>query len=206
MLEFSSLDPVYSFLQVVFIDLALAGDNAIVIAMAAAGLPAEQRRKALLLGIAAAAVLRIAFASVALQMLNIVGLTLAGGILLLWVCWKLWREIREGYLDESDEEETTDKAPKHLSQAVIQIIVADISMSLDNVLAVAGAAREHPFVLVFGLCLSIALMALAATLIARLLQKFKWIAYLGLAVILYVAIEMILGGGMEAATAVKALM
>lgn len=204
--EISSLDPIYSFLQVVFIDLALAGDNAIVIAMAAAGLPAEQRRKALFLGIAAAAVLRIAFASVALQMLNIVGLTLAGGILLLWVCWKLWREIREGYLDESGEEETHDKAPKHLSQAVIQIIIADISMSLDNVLAVAGAAREHPVVLVFGLCLSIALMALAATLIAKLLQRFKWIAYLGLAVILYVAIEMILGGGMEAATAVKAFM
>jgi YjbE family integral membrane protein len=196
MLDHITAEAGYSFLKVVFIDLALAGDNAIVIAVAAAGLPEEQRRRALVLGIAAAAVMRIAFASVAVQMLNVIGLTLAGGILLLWVCWKLWCEVRAGHA--ADDAEGTGHQPKTLKSAIAQIIIADLSMSLDNVLAVAGAAREHPVVLVFGLILSIALMAFAATLIARLLQRHSWIAYIGLAVILYVALEMIVSGGFEA--------
>lgn len=196
MFEIFSSEAVTSFFKVIFIDVALAGDNAIVIAMAAATLPAEQRKKAIMLGIAAAAVLRIIFALLAVQMLNVVGLTLAGGILLLWVCWKLWRELREGEVDAEDGKGADKK--KSLRQAVIQIILADISMSLDNVLAVAGAAREHPGVLVFGLALSVGLMAVAATFIAKLLQRHRWIAYLGLAIILYVSLEMIFHGGQEA--------
>jgi YjbE family integral membrane protein len=189
-------------LQVIMIDLVLAGDNAVVIGLAAAGLPKEQRRKAILIGIIAATVLRIAFAAVAAQMLMIVGLLLAGGILLLWVCWKMWRELRDGSGHAEIPDDDAEPAPgaparKTLAQATWQIIVADVSMSLDNVLAVAGAAREHPYVLVFGLALSIALMGLAASWIARLLQTHRWIAYVGLAIILYVAGDMIYRGSRE---------
>ncbi len=190
------------------IDLVLAGDNAIVIGLAAAGLPKDQRNKAILIGIIAATVLRIIFAGITTQLLAIVGLLLAGGILLLWVCWKMWRELRDsdGHdveeiiadQDLNNDGEIAKTAPrKTFAQAAWQILVADITMSLDNVLAVAGAAREHPWVLVFGLALSIALMGLAATFIARLLQKHRWIAYVGLAVILYVSLEMIYRGGLE---------
>jgi YjbE family integral membrane protein len=194
-------------LQVIGIDLVLAGDNAIVIGLAAAGLPKEQRGRAILVGIAAATVLRIGFALATTYLLNIVGLVLAGGILLLWVCWKMWRELREGHSDENRAEEAltgedinadgtvAGGAPsKTFAQAATQIVLADISMSLDNVLAVAGAAREHPTVLVVGLGLSIALMGIAATFIARLLNKHRWIAYLGLAIIVYVALKMIWEG------------
>jgi len=196
-------------LQVVMIDLVLAGDNAIVIGLAAAGLPKEQRAKAILWGIVAATVLRIAFASVTVQLLQIVGLLLAGGVLLLWVCWKMWHELRhsahdldavEALANEDIDKSgaVADKAPrKTYAQAIWQIIVADVSMSLDNVLAVAGAAREHPYILVFGLALSIALMGLAATFIARLLQNHRWIAYVGLLIILYVALEMCYRGAVE---------
>ena len=189
-------------LQVVMIDLVLAGDNAVVIGLAAGGLPKEQRRKAIVIGIAAATVLRVGFAGVAAQVLQIVGLLLAGGILLLWVCWKMWRELRAGAdhgLSEEGEDgaEPGGPARKTLAQATWQIIVADVSMSLDNVLAVAGAAREHPYVLVFGLVLSIALMALAAAWIARLLNTHRWIAYVGLAIIVYVAGDMIYRGAGE---------
>jgi YjbE family integral membrane protein len=191
-------------LQVVMIDLVLAGDNAVVIGLAAGGLPKEQRRKAIVIGIAAATVLRVGFAGVAAQVLQIVGLLLAGGILLLWVCWKMWRELRAGP-DHGLSDEGHDGAEprpgarprKTLAQATWQIIVADVSMSLDNVLAVAGAAREHPYVLVFGLVLSIALMALAAAWIARLLNTHRWIAYVGLAIIVYVAGDMIYRGAGE---------
>lgn len=196
--------------QVIMIDLVLAGDNAIVIGLAAAGLPREQRTKAILIGILAATVLRILFAAVTTQLLQILGLLLMGGILLLWVAWKMWRELRDGDSDETEAlEAITDtdlnadqavagKAPrKTLSQAVTQIVVADISMSLDNVLAVAGAAREHPTVLILGLTLSIALMGLAASFIARLLQKHRWLAYVGLVIILYVALKMIYEGAHE---------
>jgi YjbE family integral membrane protein len=182
--------------QVVMIDLVLAGDNAIVIGLAAAGLPQQQRAKAILIGVIAATMLRIAFAAVTVQLLQIVGLLLAGGLLLLWVCWKIWREVRANH-PGPDEVGKDAVKPKTFAQAAWQIVVADISMSLDNVLAVAGAAREHPVVLVFGLGLSVALMGVAANFIAGLLQKHRWIAYVGLAIILYVACEMIYRGAHE---------
>jgi len=192
--------------QVVFIDLVLAGDNAIVVGMAAAGVAREQRAKVIFWGIAAAVVLRIVFALLTTQLLAIIGLTFAGGILLLWVCWKLFRELREQREEDigaemvaSDGESAAGSATVHktMGAAVWQVIVADVSMSLDNVLAVAGAAREHLWVLVVGLVLSVALMGAAATVIARLLSRYHWIAYIGLAVILYVALEMIWRGGFE---------
>jgi YjbE family integral membrane protein len=196
-----------AFFQVIMIDLVLAGDNAIVIGLAAAGLPKDQRTKVILIGIAAATLLRIVFALLTTQLLQIVGLLLAGGILLLWVCWKMWRELRTSHEEMVEAEEAlsgTDlnadgtvagKGPrKTFAQAAWQIVIADVSMSLDNVLAVAGAARDHPYVLIFGLVLSIALMGIAAGFIANLLQKHRWIAYVGLAVILYVALDMIYRG------------
>jgi YjbE family integral membrane protein len=203
-----------TFFQVVMIDLVLAGDNAIVIGLAAAGLPQEQRTKAILAGIVAATVLRILFAGVTTQLLKLVGLLFAGGLLLLWVCWKMWRELRMPADDEREDAligydvnadgTLTARAPrKTLAQAAGQIIVADVSMSLDNVLAVAGAAREHPVMLIFGLGLSIALMGVAASFIARLLQNHRWIAYVGLAVILYVALEMVYRGTHELRLVVK---
>jgi YjbE family integral membrane protein len=185
-------------LQVVMIDLVLAGDNAIVIGLAASGLEAKLRGRAILIGIVAATVLRIAFAAFTIELLEIVGLLLAGGVLLLWVCWKMWRELRNSRHATSAEVASGGTlAPKTLWQAAWQIIVADVSMSLDNVLAVAGAAREHPAALVFGLALSIVMMGVAASLIARLLERHRWITYIGLAVILYVAGDMIYRGFLE---------
>ena len=203
-------------LQVILIDLVLAGDNAIVIGLAAAGLPREQRNRAILVGIGAATVLRIFFAAITTQLLAITGLLLAGGILLLWVCWKMWRELRAGHETEQQAAEealvgadlnrdgsVAGGIPrKTFAQAATQIVVADVSMSLDNVLAVAGAAREHLTVLVIGLALSIALMGLASTWIARLIGRFRWIAYVGLLIILYVALKMILEGWHEVLPAV----
>jgi len=196
--------------QVVMIDLALAGDNAIVVGMAAAGLPQEQRTRAIVFGMTGATVLLIMFAGIATQLLKLVGLLFAGGVLLLWVCWKMWRELRSHAEAEEDAVEVLadydlnadgtiagHARPKTLVQAAAQIIVADVSMSLDNVLAVAGAAREHPVVLVFGLSLSILLMGIAARFIAGLLHKYRWIAYIGLAVILYVAVGMVYRGANE---------
>jgi YjbE family integral membrane protein len=189
-----------AFLQVMAIDLVLAGDNAIVIGLAAAGLPAESRARAILVGIIAATVLRLAFAAVAIELLAIVGLLLAGGILLLWVCWKMWRELRGPGAEETEAALRAGDAQvprKTFAQAAWQIVVADVSMSLDNVLAVAGAAREHPAALVFGLGLSIVLMGFAASFIARLLNRHRWVAYVGLAIILYVAVDMIWRGFLE---------
>lgn len=190
-------------LQVVAIDVALAGDNAVVVGMAAAGLPAIHRKRAILIGIIAAAALRIVFASFTMQLLQVVGLLLAGGLLLLWVAWKLWREL-SGQAQEAREESEHEAAEaaqrgdgKSFGQAVWQIVVADVSMSLDNVLAVAGASRDHEWVLVIGLALSVALMGLAANLVAKLLNRFRWIAYVGLVIILYVAIRMIWDGAHE---------
>jgi YjbE family integral membrane protein len=183
-------------LQVIAIDLVLAGDNAVVIGLAAAGLDPAQRKKAILVGIIAATVLRILFATVAVHLLAIIGLLLAGGLLLLWVCWKMWRELHAGHGGE-EEAIGADAPKKTFFQAATQIVVADISMSLDNVLAVAGAAREHPSVLVIGLGLSIALMGIAANFIANLLNKHRWIAYVGLAIILYVSLDMIYRGAIE---------
>lgn len=197
-------------LAVIGIDLVLAGDNAIVIGLAAAGLPKNLRGKAILIGIIAATVMRILFAALTTQLLQIVGLLLAGGILLLWVCWKMWRELRTSQSEETAAEEAlsdtdinqdgriaTGAPSKTLMQAAIQIVIADVSMSLDNVLAVAGAAREHMSVLVVGLLLSIALMGLAASFIARLLNRHRWIAYVGLMIIFYVALKMIWEGAHE---------
>lgn len=228
-MDFSFLGPeatalIAAFFQVILIDLVLAGDNAIVVGLAAAGLPARQRNKVILIGIAAATVLRILFALGTTYLLAIIGLTFAGGILLLWVCWKFWRELehqrRENKIKamrrgekltaqekrelEEGESALPGAAPaKSMRQAVIQIIVADVSMSLDNVLAVAGAAHEHPNVLIFGLILSVALMGIAASFIANLLKRFHWIAYIGLAVIFYVAGDMIWRGWAELAPIVN---
>jgi YjbE family integral membrane protein len=207
-----------AFGQVIFIDLVLAGDNAIVVGLAAAGLPAHQRTKVILIGIGAATLMRIAFALATSHLLLIFGLTLAGGVLLLWVCWKFWREIehqrRERTLaaqrrgEKLSTEERKELAAgesalpgaapaKTMRQAILQIVIADVSMSLDNVLAVAGAAHDHPNILIFGLALSVALMGLAASLIASLLKRYPWIAYLGLAVIFYVAVDMIWRGSLQ---------
>jgi YjbE family integral membrane protein len=193
-------------LQVIMIDLVLAGDNAVVIGLATAGLPAEQRRRAIIIGILAATALRIAFAGVATQLLQIIGLLLAGGILLLWVCWKMWRELRATSRHAHDSDLAAGHpARKTFAQATLQIVIADVSMSLDNVLAVAGAAREHPFVLTFGLLLSVPMMGIAANLLGRLIQTHRRIAYLGLAVILYVACEMIYRGALELKPVVAAV-
>ena len=202
-------------LMVLFIDVVLAGDNAIVVGMAAAGLPPEQRKKAIFWGIIAATLMRIGFASITVQLLQIVGIVLAGGVLLLWVCWKMYRELRDGGSHgdasvtdqhegvESLENGATPGAPKKtLRQAITQILVADVSMSLDNVLAVAGAAREHPGILIVGLIVAVALMGVAANVIAKYIERFRWIGWFGLAVIVYVALKMIWEGFHEVAPVV----
>ncbi|WP_273699771.1 TerC family protein [Paracoccus sphaerophysae] len=189
-------------LQVIAIDLVLAGDNAIVIGLAAAGLPRELRNRAILVGIIAATVMRIGFALITTQLLAIKGLLLVGGVLLLWVCWKMYTELRAGHAhdDAMDDVVAGDSAAdsgaprKTFAQAAMQIVIADVSMSLDNVLAVAGAAHGHFQVLIIGLVLSIALMGLASTWIARVINKYPWIAWGGLLVILYVSIKMIYEG------------
>src|SRR4051794_33512266 len=197
-----SREAIAAFFQIIMIDIVLAGDNAIVVGALAAGLPAAQRRKVIMIGVLAALVLRIFFALIVSQLLQIVGLVLAGGFLLLWVAWRMYRELRHsGESAGSDEilgdERSGTKAAKSFTAAAWGVAVADVSMSLDNVLAVAGAAREHPWVLVFGLILSVILMGVAASVIARLLNRYRWIAYFGLAVILYIAFDMIYRGALE---------
>jgi YjbE family integral membrane protein len=202
--DFFSAGALGALLQVLMIDLVLAGDNAVAVGVVAAGLPAKDRRRAILWGLAAAVVTRIAFALIATQLMGIIGLLLAGGILLLWVCWKMWRELRAQAAEDErqaravlDDDPTTEPkgAPaKSFRGALLQILVADLSMSLDNVLAVAGAAREHPAVLALGLLLSVGLMGVAASAIARLLHRFRWIGYIGLAIVLYVALHMMWEG------------
>ncbi|MBN8810125.1 MULTISPECIES: TerC family protein [Sphingomonas] len=194
--DFSNLgDPsaLAAFGSVLMIDLVLAGDNAIVVGALAAGLPADQRKKVILIGIGAALLLRILFALIVSWLMGIVGLIFAGGLLLLWVSWKFWREIREGG-PHADEVESGLKPARSFAAAAWAVAVADVSMSLDNVLAVAGAAREHPGILVVGLLLSVALMGIAANLIAKLINRYPWIAYLGLIVIVFVAFRMIYEG------------
>ena len=188
-----------AFFEILFIDIVLAGDNAIVVGALAAGLPAEQRKKVIMIGVIAALVLRIAFALIVTQLLQIVGLVLAGGILLLWVAWRMYREIR--HKDESagsdeilGDEHSGLRSAKSFAGAAWGVALADVSMSLDNVLAVAGAARDHPYVLVFGLVLSVLLMGLAANFIARYIDRYRWIAWVGLVVILWVAVKMIYEG------------
>jgi YjbE family integral membrane protein len=189
-----------AYAEVITINLVLSGDNVIVIGMAAAGLAADLRQKAIFAGIAAAAIIRIAFAVIAIEILAVPGITLLGGVLLLWVCWNMFKELRSS--SEADEEPdmagegamATVHEPKRLSQAIIQIVVADVSMSLDNVLAVAGAASENMNALIFGLILSVVLMAVASSLVAKLLAKYRWIGWLGLAIIVYVAAGMVYEG------------
>jgi YjbE family integral membrane protein len=201
-LDLISPGSIGAFLQVVMIDLVLAGDNAIVIGMAAAGLHGAMRRRAILIGIGAATLMRIVFALVATQLLALTGLLLAGGLLLLWVAWKMWQELRAQAAEAvaqpayalADGAAVNESGRKTLGQAVIQIVLADLSMSLDNVLAVAGAARDHFEALIFGLALSVVLMGVASAYIARLLNRFRWIAWVGLLIILYVALRMIYGG------------
>ena len=179
-------------LQVLLIDLTLAGDNAIVVGMAVSGLPVRQKRPAIVVGILGATVLRIALSVVTLRLLAIVGLVLAGGLLLLWVSWKMYRELRR----PSHRPAVIGK-PKSLRQAMFQIIIADLSMSFDNVIAVAGAAQGHAWVLVTGLAVSVVLMGLAASWIARLLERHGWVAWIGLLIVLYVALHMIWAGSRE---------
>ena len=183
------IDQIWPLFQVVLVDLVLAGDNAIVVALAATGVPAAVRQRVIFIGIAGAAITRILFALITVKLLQFPGLLLVGGLLLLWVCWNLWRDLRAGESDIDDQ--NLKRESKSLRHAIGLIILADVSMSLDNVLAVAGVARDNTFVLIVGLALSVILMMCAATVIARLLQKQRWIAYAGLAIILYVAITMI---------------
>jgi YjbE family integral membrane protein len=194
-----SASAITALLEILFIDIVLAGDNAIVVGALAAGLPAEQRRKVIMIGVAAALVLRIAFALIVSQLLQVVGLVLAGGILLLWVAWRMYRELRHkdesaGSTEIAGDEHSGVKPAKSFASAAWGVALADVSMSLDNVLAVAGAAREHPYVLVFGLVLSVVLMGAAANFIARYIDRYRWIAWGGLLVILWVALKMIYEG------------
>ena len=187
------------FFEILMIDIVLAGDNAIVVGALAAGLPPAQRKRVILIGVLAALVLRIAFALLVTQLLQIVGLILAGGLLLLWVAWRMWRELRDagesaGSPEIEGDEDSGVGAAKSFAAAVWGVAIADVSMSLDNVLAVAGAAKDHPQMLVFGLVLSVILMGVAANFIARYIERYRWIAYVGLAVILWVAGKMIWEG------------
>ena len=199
-----------AFLQVLMIDLVLAGDNAIVVGALAAGLPADQRKKVILIGVLAALVLRIAFALVVTQLMQIVGLIFVGGLLLIWVAWKMWRELRhtgqsQGSPEIEGDEHSGLKPAKSFAGAAWAVAVADVSMSLDNVLAVAGAAREHPGILIVGLIFAVALMGIAANIIAQYIERYRWIAYLGLAVIVYVAVKMIYDGWVDPSVGVGTL-
>jgi YjbE family integral membrane protein len=184
--------------QVLFIDVVLAGDNAVVVGMAVVGLPSGQKRTAIVLGLAAATVIRIGCAAITFKLLEIIGLTLAGGLLLLWVCWRMYRDLRPRLPDGAEE-----AAPrKTLGRAMLQILLADLSMSLDNVLAVAGAAEGHVWVLVAGLTISVVLMGIAAGILAGLLERYRWVGWVGVLIVLYVALKMIWEGSNQVAQAV----
>ncbi|MGT2513187.1 YjbE family putative metal transport protein [Sphingomonas panni] len=190
-----------AFGQVVLIDVMLAADNAIVVGALAAGLPADMRRKVILIGVGAALLVRVAFALLVTQLLQVTGLVFAGGLLLVWVAWKMWRELR----GEAGEDAVVQVAPRSFASAAWAVAIADVSMSLDNVLAVAGAARDHPGILAIGLILSVALMGVAANVLARVIERYRWVAYVGLAVILYVACRMIVEGLTDPARGVLTL-
>lgn len=197
----------FALIQVVLIDVVLAGDNAVVIGMAAARVPQVARRKVIFWGLVAAVVLRVLLASMTVQLLEVIGLMFAGGVLLLWVCWKLWRDIREAAAEKDSLAALSSIADKlggpfsseatnqMVRRAIVQIAAADLSMSLDNVLAVAGAAQQHYVVLAVGLMLSIGLMGIAASMIAKVLNRYPWVSYAGLFIVLFVAIKMIWEGG-----------
>jgi YjbE family integral membrane protein len=195
-------DQLTALVQVILIDLVMSGDNAIIIGMAVAGLPKENRTKIIVWGVVGATVLRIIFAALTTELLQIIGLTLAGGLLLLWVAYRMFRELRaKGHSEAAHAEGSATAKPKTAGQAMLQIIAADVSMSLDNVLAVAGAARDHKTVLWIGLILSIVLMAVASNAIAKILDRYHWIAWVGFAIILYVAGSMIWDGTHEVVAA-----
>lgn len=200
-----------AFLQVLMIDIVLAGDNAIVVGALAAGLPADQRRKVIFIGVLAALVLRIAFALVVTQLMQIVGLIFVGGLLLVWVAWKMWRELRDhsgespGSPEIAGDEDSGLRPAKSFAAAAWAVAIADVSMSLDNVLAVAGAARDHPGILIVGLIFAVALMGVAANIIAKYIERYRWIAYVGLAVILYVAVKMIYEGWIDPSVGIGTL-
>lgn len=199
-----SASAVAAFLEILFIDIVLAGDNAIVVGALAAGLPADQRKKVILIGVIAALVLRIGFALVVSQLLKVVGLVLAGGILLLWVAWRMYRELKHKDESPGSEEVVGDehsgmRPARTFAGAAWGVALADVSMSLDNVLAVAGAARDHPWVLVFGLVLSVLLMGVAANFIANYIERYRWIGWIGLLVILWVALKMVYEGAAHVA-------
>ena len=199
-----------AFGQVLMIDIMLAGDNAIVVGALAAGLPADQRRKVIMIGIVAALILRIIFALAVTWLLGIVGLVFAGGLLLLWVAFKMWRDLRHsgespGSTEVEGDEHSGLKPAKSFAAAAWAVAVADVSMSLDNVLAVAGAARDHPGILVIGLILSVALMGIAANVLAKYIERYRWIAWVGLAVIVYVAIKMIYDGFVDPSVGITTL-
>jgi len=196
-MDIFSLDAFSVFVQVIFVDLVLAADNAIIVAMVASRVPPEIRQKVIFMGIAAAVVMRIGFSLIAIQLLAVPGLKLVGGLLLLWVCWKLWQEIRK---PEEDEESATDQESTQftsINTAIFQIVLADLSMSIDNVLAIAGLSRDYPLILVFGLVLSVAFMIFAATLISKVVEKYPLVTYIGLAIIFYVALQMVYEGTIE---------
>ncbi len=201
--DWADTQALIALLSVVVIDVVLAGDNAVVVGMAASGLPRAEQHRVIALGIAMATVLRIGFAVVTIQLLAIIGLTLAGGILLLWVAWKMYRELQKPRRDTADSRQGDpgeDDAPrkgKSFRQALVQVVLADVSMSLDNVLAVAGTARDNLWVLVLGLILSVALMGVASTIVARLLDRHPWFAWIGLAIVFVVALRMIYDGSSE---------
>ena len=201
-----------AFLQVLMIDLVLAGDNAIVVGALAAGLPDDQRKKVIVIGVLAALVLRIAFALAVTWLMGIVGLVLAGGLLLLWVAWRMYRDIHShapgmsaGSPEIEGDEHSGVKPAKTFAAAAWAVAVADVSMSLDNVLAVAGAAREHPGIMIVGLIFAVALMGLAANIIAKYIERYRWIAYFGLAVIVYVAVKMIYEGWVDPSVGIGTL-
>ena len=208
---FLTPDAITAFFEILVIDIVLAGDNAIVVGALAAGLPADQRKKVIMIGVAAALVLRIFFALLVTQLLQIVGLILAGGLLLVWVAWKMWRELRHdgqsaGSPEIEGDEHSGLRSSKTFLSAAWGVALADVSMSLDNVLAVAGAARDHPQILVFGLILSVILMGVAANFIAKYIERYRWIAYVGLVVIIYVAGKMIWDGLNDVAPVVMPLL
>lgn len=205
--HFLTPDAISVFVQIILIDIVLAGDNAIVVGALAAGLPADQRRKVIIVGVAAALILRVIFALAVTQLLQVVGLILAGGLLLLWVAWKMFRELHHagespGSAEIIGDEHSGTRAAKTFAGAAWGVALADVSMSLDNVLAVAGAAREHPWVLVFGLFLSVILMGVAANMIAKYIERYRWIGWVGLLVVLWVAMNMIRKGWEDVAPAV----
>jgi YjbE family integral membrane protein len=203
MMELTLFQPggLFALAQVLMIDIVLAGDNAVVIGLAAARVPKALRKKVIFWGLVAAVVLRVGLAIIAVSLMQVIGLRLAGGLLLLWVCWRFWRDIRSGAHETHGA--PTLKAGDSLKRAILQIVLADVSMSLDNVLAVAGAAVGHLDVLVIGLLLSVALMGTAANFIAKLLERYRWISYVGLAIVVYVSISMIWHGGHQVMDAIN---